>query len=1053
MGQLVEAPIGQGVTQRIDPRKAPLGALLSSENAQVDKEGTYTKRLGLAALASNGATDPEDGVLADGDGELVAISQEALFAHNSTVAAPYWKNRDKVPAYVAKQVGLPFSREGILQTDYAVSADLGFRLVAWIVDPVTAYNSPAGVFAMILTENGNVWLPPVQITSNFTSSTCVRVLICGTTGIVVYDDLTGTDSIKAKKITLTEAGLSTGWSSASILESSTYDVLGGFDACPVDGDATRWILAFRAAAGTGPPAGLISVQRMDTSLALVTGNGTTEVACNAVIGAICATAGELIWIFYWDYDNTRFRVSTLPTASGSTETLPPTTVDSLTAGGNAMFGPGICRRSATQAVVTWSEWSGVGGVLGKSCLLNTSGTFGSPHSTRGLLFCSRPVYDGFDVYAVANTYGAVGQSSTVLVAVDCDVTSNNLQACPVVTVAPRTAGDPADVMPLGDMLGLTTFNYKRFGRGRFGMQLCSDGALRTITHLLADSHAVFQPYELTFDPVRFSAAGPYHRQTARLGRLLYLTGGVPSWFDGRRVGEICYMQNPTLRTTSGTAAAGGGLSQNKTYVYAVVAVQYDSKGVAHRSSPSALVSFALGASGTGWKITFTLPNIHLTTRQDFNDQKSPPALELYRTTGDGTELFRVPYLTGTPWGTLPSSRNNDPTQSTITYVDTCGDADLSGQPLLYTNGGVLDDVNPPSANLCMVHNQRLWLAGCPDRKEYWYSKSLVDGIAPAFNEALRGRIDEGDEITAIASMDDKAILFKRDRIFVVYGDGPSDAGTGSTLSEPQRIIGTVGCVRASSVVVTPIGLLFQSDTGISLLSRSLEVVADFGAEVQDYLVTYPYVVAATLVPKYNQVRFLCSDGSSASLELRYDYRGKRWFPVKTLVSGAQDNMTHAAVVDGTYYVKDDGGTVCNERSAGDAEAYLDESTYVPMMLEFAPLGTAGTQGFQNVSHMLIRCDNRSGHAFSTYQSVDGKVYQAAKSKTRAQLDGITVNGSYEITSHVDVTKNQLLKVKFVDATPATGLVGNGAGYALSGLTFEVTPLDGRRRTTGEAAQQ
>ena len=151
-----------------------------------------------------------------------------------------------------------------------------------------------------------------------------------------------------------------------------------------------------------------------------------------------------------------------------------------------------------------------------------------------------------------------------------------------------------------------------------------------------------------------------------------------------------------------------------------------------------------------------------------------------------------------------------------------------------------------------------------------YSKMVYPGQPVEFNDALRMPIDPvGGKITALASMDEKLIVFEEDATFFIAGTGPNNLGQQNDFTTPERISTDVGCVDPKSVVLTPDGLMFKSRKGIYLLSRQLSV-SYIGAAVEAY--NGLNFTSAKVVGELNQVRFTTSDGDC----LVYNYVYKFW---------------------------------------------------------------------------------------------------------------------------------------------------------------------------------
>jgi hypothetical protein len=198
-------------------------------------------------------------------------------------------------------------------------------------------------------------------------------------------------------------------------------------------------------------------------------------------------------------------------------------------------------------------------------------------------------------------------------------------------------------------------------------------------------------------------------------------------------------------------------------------------------------------------------------------------VEAYISAVGGTTYYRVPNYdreggTSRISGGYTSATMPDTTASGYDFtVNPLADASLAlGEPL-YTDGGVLPNDALPAGSVMTSWKNRLWMAGCEDRDEVRYSKEFEEQVGVSWSDAFVVRaLGDASDFTALAPVDDRLFLFKRDRIFVIAGDGPDDTGNGP-YGPPEMISATVGCPWPKSVVVTDEGVYFAAATGIHLL--------------------------------------------------------------------------------------------------------------------------------------------------------------------------------------------------------------------------------------------
>jgi hypothetical protein len=137
-------------------------------------------------------------------------------------------------------------------------------------------------------------------------------------------------------------------------------------------------------------------------------------------------------------------------------------------------------------------------------------------------------------------------------------------------------------------------------------------------------------------------------------------------------------------------------------------------------------------------------------------------------------------------------------------------------------------------------------------------------------------------------------------------------------------------------VMTPQGLMYQSDKGIWLLGRNLQTQY-IGADVEAY--NSDNVLSAVTVPGTNQVRFTLDSG----VTLMYDYYYNQWgtFTNVPAISSTLFENLH------TYL--DSYGRVLQETPG----VYLDNGSPVLMKFTTSWLAMGGLQGFQRAYQLMF----------------------------------------------------------------------------------------------------
>jgi hypothetical protein len=509
---------------------------------------------------------------------------------------------------------------------------------------------------------------------------------------------------------------------------------------------------------------------------------------------------------------------------------------------------------------------------------------------------------------------------------------------------------------------------------------------------------------------------------------MLIAGGVMRAYDGDSLTELGYLTFPANITA--TPSETGGAMQNGDYIYRVIFEWTDNQGLIHRSAPSIDIPVSVPLvpppeTFTG-SVTLEIPTPAWTDKLGTRD---PMRVVAYRTTiGPGTVFFRV---TSDP----PPI---DTVTGLVTITDTLVDTAIESNEFLYTTGGELFNDPPPPSTILLVAKNRVFLGDTEDG-HLWYSKKFVEGEGTAFN--LGQRIKPEGEITALAELDDKIVVFERNRIFIISGDGPNALGQQNSFTPLQLVSTNVGCIDYRSVVEMSEGIMFQSDKGVYIISRSL-AVQYIGAPVEEF--NDQTITDGTLVPNVNQIRFLTESG----VTLLYDYFFNQWA-----------TWTNFTGVDATNWL----GTYVHLKPTGfvnreTENLYLDNSVAIPLKIETAWLKLAGVQGFQRIYRVIVLGDFQSPHTLLFKVAYDYQQFNQEQLQfdTRSQLPqvpyGTGIYGEqtpyggiqdnvYQFRAKLCRQKCEAIKFGFEDAIDATG-----ESYILSDLMLQVGVKQGLFKT-------
>lgn len=325
---------------------------------------------------------------------------------------------------------------------------------------------------------------------------------------------------------------------------------------------------------------------------------------------------------------------------------------------------------------------------------------------------------------------------------------------------------------------------------------------------------------------------------------LFIPGGVLKCFDGASYGLAGFAYYPPDSVTISTNA-GGNLQPSAQYVYRGCYSYVDHNGRKWRSAPSTPVAASTSGTDMQFNVTFHALQVLDRGRPPFYDAYQ---FELYRTQADENDAFF-----------LVASYPNDPSAFTVTIIDNVADTDLGEE--LYTDGGGLENQLLPSVSHVAAFQNRLVTAQA-GTGTLWYSLDIDLTHGLIFNEALTLDVgDPADPITGLAVIGTMLIVFKRDIVYAVSGQGADALGAGASYD--FRIIASgVGCSNAASIASKESEVWFQSGSqraGIHRIDAGLSVVY-VGQGVKKY--DNALITGAVVVALLSQVRFYTGAGTT-----------------------------------------------------------------------------------------------------------------------------------------------------------------------------------------------
>lgn len=506
-----------------------------------------------------------------------------------------------------------------------------------------------------------------------------------------------------------------------------------------------------------------------------------------------------------------------------------------------------------------------------------------------------------------------------------------------------------------------------------------------------------------------------------------VTGNFTTGFTVTFDAPVAPIEQAIVNSTSLNTISTPGELTNGTRSYVAVYRWTDNNGRDHRSTPTLTpLQVVLSGGSDTQAVTVRVPTLRVTEKEDV-------VLELYRTEDAGVTYYKVtddlnPII-------------SDPTVDYIDILDTVSDADLISNQILYTTGGVLENIAAPAAFQVTAYNGNRLAVVDEASTRVFFSKQLTEGGPVEFTDAIYRDIDPvGGTVNAIASMNEKLLIFTKDACFYVSGDGPTNVGLQDTMNTPEVIALDIGCIDPDSTVLTPGGTVFKSRKGIWRVGPGLGLEY-VGARAEEFNSTV--ITSAQIVGELNQLRFTLSRDRA----LVYNYHLDKW-------ATFENHGARSAIVIGNdyYYLREDGSLYKEDR-----ETFSDAGSTIKMRIETGWMSFADLQGFQRAYHLLLLGSFKSPHKIRvkiSYDFIESYVQEVlidTANFVSAPLYGSDptygdspVYGGYGALEQMRVNlkqqKCQAIKLTIEDAQSTPG-----EGLSLSGITIRAGAKDGTNK--------
>lgn len=494
------------------------------------------------------------------------------------------------------------------------------------------------------------------------------------------------------------------------------------------------------------------------------------------------------------------------------------------------------------------------------------------------------------------------------------------------------------------------------------------------------------------------------------------------------------------------AVPSGGVASAINYYYQATYEWTDNQGLAYRSAPSVPISVTTSGTATTGSIKIDVPTLRLTAKIS-NKVK----IVIYRWSV-ATQVYNQ--VTSIIAPVL-----NDPTVDSVSFTDNLADANVIGNNIVYTTGGVQPDTNAPASNIMTLFNSSLCLVPSENPNTVLIGKQVVQGTPVEMSTALsiyvsptQGTAGSLGDITAIAPMDDKLVMYFQNGAYYINGQPPPITGAtanGCSLgnySQPTFITSTVGCTNQQSIVLIPHGLIFQSDKGIYLLPRDLSAPQYIGAPVEAF--NQYQVNSANVIPNTNYVLFTLADVDTV---LMYDWYYNQWGTF------AGNFVTSSCIYQNLHTILDKFGRILQSTP----DAYLNGSGPVLMKFRSGWINIASVQGYERFYDLYLLARFLSPHslnieiAYNYNSSIVHQTIITPQNFSSSTPSGFGIPSPFGAPGDKEQwrihAKEQLCESFQITVTevfnPDYGTVP-GAGFTMSGMTARVGIKSGTKPIAG-----
>lgn len=1087
--QVVTVNFQQGVNTKTDPWQVPIGQFLSLENSVFTIQGQLKKRNGYGLVT----TIPEAATITTYFENLVALSPKSLTLYSQDTGTSINTGYiQPMSLSVIPQVRRATSQNTV---DTAIAPN-GLSCSVWLDSDGNSYYQINDSI-----NGGTIVATKALTTSTDVSATMPRVFILGNYFFITYiAAISGTDSLRYIAVPYANPTMSVGPVTISAQISS---LSAGYDGIKASLAPDILYLAWNGSDGGGA----LRICSITSSLIINSTVVVTSTTANLISTTFDYVLNQLWVSFYNSGANT---IDTLVYSQNLTAILAKTTVVSSITLNNGLTS--TANNGVVSLFYEVSNFYGYDATLRTDYISTNTCTVGGTVGTPSILIRSvglgsKAIYlPSMSKSYMFVAYGSAYQPSYFLI----DSSANIIGKCAYENGGGYIVNQILPQINLstnsdGQSVFQTGYLFKDFLASianPVGPMGSNSGPNNT--QGAANSVPVYSQTGINLSTFTFNTPAP----VAETGNILHMGAGFPWMFDGVKPVEHQFHVWPDAVEVSSTNTGGGMLAQQ--YYYQAIYYWVDGQGNPQQSAPSIPVSTTVTAgSGLIFDAVFTsgaytatvnsatglfvgqlltdnttsgnvtagtyitqIVGTTITVNIPFAGSSASSPGDILQTVNQGVATVYIPTLRLTAktstnkvilrlyrWSTanqnyyeVTSVQNptlNNPAVDYITFTDSKNDIAIIGNSLIYTTGGVVEDIAAPSFSVCTMFDDRLWVVDAEDPFTLWYSKQVLNGTGVEFSDLFTyyvapstGAQGSTGPITALAPMDTELVIFKKDAMYYINGSGPDNTGSNSTYSQPIYISSTVGCTNPNSIILTDGGIMFQSDKGIWLLGRNLQP-SYIGMAVEKYVIGNT-VTSASVIPGTTQVRFTLNTG----ITVMYDYLYQQWgtFTNTPAIS--------ATLYQGLHTYLNKYGQIVEETPG----IYYDIST--PVLLSFTTnyIQLQGLSGYQRLWEIQMIGSYITPHLLNTQlgynfgalseqaviEPVNGTgVYGSDQLYGQTSpYGGLNMPEQWRVQQSTQVCQSFQISISEV-YDPSMGIAA-GAGFTLSSLTCVIGILRGYR---------